>query len=270
MSTHQYMHVFPFRSSALKIILGFCVFLISGVSANAQIFESVSLNRDVNINGELRGFDLSSGATIRADYADKQTGEGKGSTISVGMSLELAEAASFGQGIASQSFTANGNEINFLGLADVNVDGYPAYPFQVEGSGTVSAAVRYEFKVAKPTDLILKMNSVVGEFRDEDFSFILSDKAGRIVWASTGVVSDSGGTTRDYEKTLKIATGDYVLQTALSAQSSMSGSASFAGRAWAQFSISAVPEAPGWGMSMMGLGLTYACVRRRQRLRNLH
>ncbi|RRR99917.1 hypothetical protein EIP75_23530 [Aquabacterium soli] len=248
------------------IFMGLEGILVAPAYSMTNIFTAQSLVRSVDINGQIKAFDLGAGQVIKKDYGKEDSTTTSQSTLSVGMSLELPEASSFAQGVASQEFRADGDGLYFSSIADVNVAGSPAYPFNVEGEGAAHTAVRYCFAVTTETEVVLQMSSIIGDFRDEDFYFNLADKDGRIIWASTGYVGESGIPSRDYKKYLTLFKGDYVLQTGLSAYSTMTGGAAFPGRTSAQFSITAitaVPELPSWGMALAGLGLIGLRMHRR-------
>jgi hypothetical protein len=229
------------RACALAICGSFALTLCCG-SVSAGTFEGVSKSGSVQIFGDLSSFNFETQGSYSETFNESDGADsGDWQSLKKGMNIELPGGSGFGQGIAKQDTSSSGESIKFSGLADVNVSGISSYPVELQGSGGASVKFEYKFRVASIQEVELNMDSVVGRFDDDDYTFVFKSGQGGVVWGSTGVI-ENGEAKRTFSRRLVLAPGDYSINVSLSANSYLSGSTSSAGRSWANFSVSAVPE----------------------------
>jgi hypothetical protein len=236
----------------LVISCGSVLVAFSASATQLTVFHPVTQLRSVDISGELRVFDTETRETESVLYRDeRKSSPDDPLSVPMRLGMDINLGTCFGQGIAVQSLTLDLNSIAFEGTADVNMNGYVSQPKVLDGSGSAEVRFAYSFRVDAPQMVRLAMNSTVGDFRDDDFKFALSI-GGQVLWAATSVTGDDGIASRDFYRDLMLGPGVYDIQTTLGAGSSILGDYSFAGRTWAEFSISAVPEPQIWMMLAFG------------------
>lgn len=213
--------------------------VMPGVAVGAT-FEPLSQSRSVELFAKLDAVNFETMERDSAVFNDSHSLPAGWDPLQMGMDINLLESC-FGQGVAKQDFTARGESIHFEGLADVNISGFANYPFIFEGVGGASVALDYRFAVTKATDVELFMNSSIGMYRDDDYTFSISTIAGQTLWSSVGVV-EGGEPTRTFSTRLTLGAAEYVVKANLRASSAFSDGYSTAGRTWAQFSVTAIPE----------------------------
>lgn len=226
------------------------------------------------MSGQINSFNFETRERESAEFDEQhQSLPGSWDALRLGMSISLTDGSGFGQGNATQSLTLSDDSIRFSGLADVNVDGYAAYPYMLEGSGSAMVNIDYHFRVASVQEVELFMDSTIGEFRDDDYKFCLTNATDGIVWGATGI-EENGVGSRTFKKRITLQPGVYTIAASLRAGSFLSGEFSAAGRTRAEFAITAVPEAPaglmlGTGLCILGLGrLGARQAQQRQSLRS--
>lgn len=251
------------RPRIFAAIVGFAG-LLSMHPAHAVIFEPVSQSRSVHISAQLNAFNFATQETSSAVFNDSDHSLPDGwDPLRLGMNIELPESNCFGQGVASQSLIAGSSSIQFSGLADVNISGSPSFPYMLEGMGEVVVASEYKFKLSVTQDIELQMDSTIGDFRDDDYKFAFTSSDGAI-WASTGVIDEQGEQVRSFKRRFTLPPGEYTISTQLTALSALSGDSGFAGRTWAEFSVTVVPEPSALWMSSLGGALVLVSRARRR------
>lgn len=258
---------FALRSSPARTlaVLGF----LTCTTANAGTFTAISQARSVAIGGQITIIDQDNGDTFQASLApgaatapgdfgvfDKSFGLGD-------LVLENALGVGRGAGRAAQTSSLGGEVIRFDGAADVFMSGEVFGNAAINGSGAASSLMEYRFSVAEATTAILAMTSEVGPTRS-DFTFVLRNDSGDVVWADTVLFDDDGNEIRSFSRSLGLAAGVYQLNTALTASSSFDNNFGSAGRAVGAFTITAVPEPDTAAMVFGGLVAMAFVARRRQ------
>lgn len=242
------------------------VFGLAASSAQAYIFEPISQERSVQLRGELNAFNFETRESSAAVFNDDSHSLPDGwDPLRMGMDIGLDAGNCFGQGIASQSLTAGSSAIQFNAAADVNISGFSSYPYQIQGTGSAVVNVQYRFKLTQVQEVNLSMNSSVGTYRDDDYTFAFKSAEGALIWASTGVVDESGAATRSFSRRFTLQPGEYTIAAQLVAISSLSGDVSFAGRTLAEFSVSAVPEPNSAWLGLAGGGMVLLALGARRR-----
>lgn len=239
-------------------------FQIAPLPSHAGALEFVRQIGFVEISGDLRAFDIDSQKTTFATFNDSAFSDaGDSSPLRKGMDISMAEPSCFGQGVAYQSLVARPESIRFVGAADVNMSGFASYPYVLEGSGGALVKVEYEFNVERGQVIELEMDSGVGDFQDDEYKFSLKSLGGSYVWANTGVIGDDGGVMRKFKRHFTLEAGTYIVNAELAANSFLVGGNSVAGRTWAEFSISPVPEPDAVWLSLAGMLLVGATFGKR-------
>lgn len=242
----------------MLITCGMWLMAASASAAQVTLLHPVTQLRSVNISGELRLFDTDTRETESVVYSDtKQSSPDDPLSVPMRLGMDINLGTCFGQGIAAQSLVISEDKIAFEATADVNMNGYASQPKVLDGTGGAEVRFGYSFRVDAPLTVRLAMNSTVGEYRDDDFKFALST-GDEVIWAATSVTGDNGVASRNFYRDLVLGPGVYDVQSTLGAFSSISGDTSFAGRTWAEFSISAVPEPQSWLMLLLGGGMILA------------
>ncbi len=239
-------------------------FQVAPLTSHAGSLEFVRQIGFVEISGDLRAFDIDNQKTTIATFSDSAFSHpGDLNPLRKGMDISMAEPSCFGQGVAYQSLVARPGSIHFVGTADVNVSGFASYPYMLEGSGGALVRVEYAFNVEQGQVIELSMDSGVGDFQDDEYKFSLKSLGGSYVWANTGVIGDDGGVMRKFKRQFTLEAGTYVVNAELAANSFLAGGNSVAGRTWAEFSISPVPEPHAAWMSLAGIFVLGAGFRKR-------
>jgi hypothetical protein len=235
--------------------VGLCVLCFSLLSAHAAtIFEPIQEVRSVNIFGRIKAYNGDTQDQSSSTFDEKVFGDPNNpEVIRLGMDLQLPGSGVDGQGIAIQSMTGYGSGFSFEGLADVNVSGYSTPPVQAEGEGLSLINFNYQFRVSERQEIQLDMSSQIGLNLDDDFLFSFRDERGNYVWAAVGIVGDDGNPTRTFSKRLVLPAGNYTIDAQIAARSRLLGNSSSAGRTWAKFAVSAVPEPSSLSLGMIGL-----------------
>lgn len=231
--------------------------LVAPNMAHAIAFEPLRQSRSVEISGEIRSFNFQTLENQSAVFSDDSHSLPDGwDPLRLGMNISLPDDVCFGQGVATQSLTAGGSAIKFSGIADVNISGFPTYPYMLNGRGDARVAMEYSFNVAHEQAIELWINSAVAPYQDDDFSFRLVSSSGELIWWNTAVLNEQGETSREIKKNLLLQPGEYTVAAVLRASSNLSGDYSSAGRTWAEFGITAITPVPEPSSSLMtALGL---------------
>jgi hypothetical protein len=254
----------PSRVVRALTVLGFLTCTV----ADAATFTAISQARSVAIGGQITIIDQDNGDTFPATLAlgdqttpgdfgvfDKSFGLGQ-------LVLDNPLGSGRGAGRAAQTSSLGSEVIRFDGAADVFMSGEVFGNAAINGSGAASSVMEYRFSVAQATPVILAMQSEVGPVRS-DFTFLLRNDAGDVVWADTVLFDDDGNEIRSFSRSLALAAGVYQLDTALTASSSFDNNFGSAGRAVGAFTITAVPEADTATMVFGGLVAMAFVARRR-------
>lgn len=234
-------------------------------SCAAPLFQPVSHERSVSITGALRLYDVATQDQQRAEFNDSRQSEPGPLAelpLRLGMGIELAGGTCFGQGIASQLVTVEEDRFSFEGVADVNMSGYTSYPYFLEGEGNANVRFSYKFLVSQPQEILLFMDSGVGSFKEDDFKFSL--KHGEdYIFSETSVFNQNDEIERSFSRRFVLAPGEYSVSAVLAADSRVFNDSSFAGRSWAKFSVTAVPE-PGTALLFLTGGFLVLVLSRRR------
>ncbi len=242
-------------------------FCVAPGLVQAAVFQVVEQVRTVGLSGSLNLFNIDTQKTSQAAFNEViRSLPDNWDPLRTGMNISLPEGVGFGQGVASQALTVSEDCIRFSGLADVNISGLSGYPYELEGNGGASVGFEYRFVVGVDQEVELAMESVVDQYRDEDFTFSLKASDQSVVWASTAVIGGDGDMDRSFAKILALKAGEYTVFAQLAAGSYASGGLNFAGRTKAEFSISAVPEPHAGALATLGLiFIGRHCYRERKR-----
>lgn len=220
----------------------------------ASIFESIEENRVVSLYGRIKAYNSENQDQFSSIFDERLVGDPNNpEIIRLGMDLQLPGSGVDGQGVSYQSMTSTTSGFAFEGLADVNVSGYAPPPVQVEGEGFSLVDFKYQFRISQPQEIQLDMSSQIGMNLDDDFLFSFRDALGNYVWAAVGVVGEDGIPTRTFSKRLILPAGDYTIDAQVAARSQLLGNNSSAGRTWAKFAVSAVPEPSPLSLAALGL-----------------
>lgn len=227
-------------------------------SSQVTLFHPLAEHRVVAISGELRLFDTDTRETESAVFQDRRESlPSDPLSVPMRLGMDINVGTCFGQGIATQSLFIGGDKIVFEGTADVNMNGYASQPKMLDGIGGAEVGFGYRFRLDAPQTVRVALDSTVGDFREDDFKFSLTT-GDQVVWAATAVTGDDGLASRNFYRDLLLGPGVYDLRSTLTASSSISGDYAFAGRTWAAFSVSAVPEPHAWLMLLLGCGVIVA------------
>lgn len=240
-----------------------CASMLCALSAHSAIMKPVAQSRSVQMLGTLNAFNYETQQSSWADFNDGEHSLPDGwDPMRLGMDISIPDGNCFGQGIASQSLVAGTQSIEFTGLADVNVTGIESFPYQLDGSGSAFVDIEYKFSIDTAQSMLLTMDSSIGNYRDEDFTFAFKSALGEYIWADTAVVNERGDVDRSFSRQFLLQPGEYTVSAHLAAYSALSAATSFSGRTWAQFSVSAVPEPGTVWMALAGGGLLLLMRRR--------
>lgn len=244
-----------------------CLSVLCALSTDAATLQPVGQSRSLQMLGALNAFNYETQQSSWADFNDDAHSLPSGwDPMRLGMDISIPDGNCFGQGIASQSLVAGTQSIHFTGLADVNVTGFESFPYQIEGSGSAFVDVEYQFSIDAAQSILLAMDSSIGNYRDEDFTFALKSASGEYIWGDTAVVNERGDVDRSFSRQFLLQPGEYTVSAHLSAYSSLSAATSFSGRTWAEFSVSTVPE-PGSGWMMLAGSALIMLLSRRPQFR---
>jgi len=235
--------------------------------AHAAAFAPIAQQRLVSVSGNVAIIDNETGGTWTDDFADSRSTAvddfGPG-TLAVGMGLRLEtdHAAVYDDGHTHLASTLGADRISFEGLVDVNASGYADYPFMTHGYGNSHLSFEYRFSVAQDTSVLLAMSSATRPDSNE-YQFRLARADGSIVWNSTVLTDEYDVPHTSFSQGLTLGAGAYTLTASLHANSYLDSGVNVAGRASAEFTLSAVPEPSTLALAAAGLGLLAWRGRRR-------
>lgn len=219
--------------------------------------------RTVSISGQASLFGGDPFQSVEVSYARTLSGDLHPAELRAGMALRLPEDQPLGwggvDGQARQWLDTNAGGLSFNGLADVFASGGTSdWGVNFEGQGRSQVQLMHRFELLDSRPMQLRMDSTVGQWRDDDYRFALryiDPKGGpaHTVWQDTVVYDDDWRPSRDFSRVIELKAGGYELEVSLNAASWSNGNWQTAGRTLASFSLQSIWRDGGVQASVPGM-----------------